>query len=566
MAEEFRDNNKIAAVTVIPGFSKAGNYSAQTGSFHVLMKLLTPSSIRHVTKIVSIFILFLAINLCIPGFISPLAAHTSRAVHYDIIYFQDKNLDTVLDFEEELEPILGPQVAKSLKIIGTKNGYGVVYERRGSALSASRLVVRHNAALESAGVEASAKAINSSKYLDLYNVSYGLGTNLKSLKQRYGTIYRYLGHDVGKDLLIEKTDFGNYVLIYRRLGDKKSTQHVASRHAKLLKRKGISTSITIEHNSEVVFGESSYLDKDSGRSFPKTLTAVKKSPKPLTTLARVQKISPKNKINKTPVRKTSTSSTSLERKVETYIKRLRRKKKIAGDERTAWLAYDLTTGRNIIDINIDRPLQAASMIKPFVALAFFLKEKEGKLIYGPRSRRKMEAMIQRSNNRATNWLMRHIGGPRTVERTLKKHYNDLFKSIKIVEYIPANGRTYRNKVAPREYGRFLEALWNKKLASGEEIRRLMALPNRDRLYHGTALPRGTLVFDKTGTTAHVCGDMGILAPKGRDGRRYPYILVGVIEKQKRAGNYGRWMTSRSNVIRNVSTLVYSSLKEKYGLL
>jgi len=504
--------------------------------------------------------MFLAVCLGAIWLLFPLQPAEARSSdHYDIVYFKDTNLEAALDFKEELETLLGPDIAKSLKIVGMKTGYGVVCDRGGTPLSSARLVVRHNSILEKAGMPPTAVVIDNRQYFDLYNVSYGLGVNFERLKRRYEKIYRYLGHDVAKDLFIEKTDHGNYVLVYRRLGDKESTLKVANRHAKLLKRKRISASIALEYNNEIVFGESSYLVmKDKKTSQTKAKTAI--------TSITVLNNPSKKKSNERLVSKRNEPSTRLEKKVEKYIKQLRRKNKIAMDERTAWLVCDLSTGRNIIDINIDEPLQAASMIKPFVALAFFLKEQEGKLIYGPKSRRHMEAMIQRSNNKATNWLMRHIGGPKSVERTLKKHYPKIFQSIKIVEYIPANGRTYCNKVAPREYGRFLEALWNKKLSSGQEIRRLMALPNRDRLYHGTPLPRGTMVIDKTGTTAHLCGDMGILAPKGRDGRRYPYILVGIIEKQKRAGNYGRWMASRSNVIRNVSSLVYRDLKKKYGLL
>jgi len=94
----------------------------------------------------------------------------------------------------------------------------------------------------------------------------------------------------------------------------------------------------------------------------------------------------------------------------------------------------------------------------------------------------------------------------------------------------------------------------------------MALPGRDRLYYGTPIPQGTLVYNKTGTTAKLCGDMGILAPKAKNGRRYPYIVVGIIEKEHKARNYGRWNMARSNVIRSISSLIYKEMKENYNLL
>ena len=53
------------------------------------------------------------------------------------------------------------------------------------------------------------------------------------------------------------------------------------------------------------------------------------------------------------------------------------------------MVYDLEKNKSVVDINADKEFQAASMIKPFVALAFFHQVKLGKLKYGPKSRRKM---------------------------------------------------------------------------------------------------------------------------------------------------------------------------------
>lgn len=177
----------------------------------------------------------------------------------------------------------------------------------------------------------------------------------------------------------------------------------------------------------------------------------------------------------------------------------------------------------------------------------------------------MAAMIQRSSNSATNWVMRQVGGPAAVQKLLKREYGPLFTRTEIVEYIPANGRTYRNRASLHDYLQFLTALWQGQLPRAKEIRRLMALPGRDRLYHGTIVPQGTLVYNKTGTTAHLCGDMGILAPRGKDGRRYPYAIIGVIEKASRPRNYGQWKMARGNVIRQVSNLVYKEMQARYDL-
>ena len=62
-----------------------------------------------------------------------------------------------------------------------------------------------------------------------------------------------------------------------------------------------------------------------------------------------------------------------------------------------------------------------------------------------------------------NWIMRYVGGPKAVERILEKHYPEVFKDTHVVEYIPANGRTYRNKASIHDYSRFLYALWKEKI-------------------------------------------------------------------------------------------------------
>jgi beta-lactamase class A len=76
-------------------------------------------------------------------------------------------------------------------------------------------------------------------------------------------------------------------------------------------------------------------------------------------------------------------------------------------------------------------------------------------------------------------------------------------------------------------------------------------------------PKGTEVYNKTGSTAHLCGDMGILNVKGPDGKRYPYTIIGIIEKQQPARNYTSWIRSRGDVIRNVSNIVYKGITKHH---
>ena len=260
------------------------------------------------------------------------------------------------------------------------------------------------------------------------------------------------------------------------------------------------------------------------------------------------------------------TGTTLEREIESYVKSLRQKGSIKRDERTAWLVYDLTSGTKMAGINENSSLQAASMIKPYLALAFFHQVRAGKLQYGSTSRRHMELMIQKSSNTSTNWVMRQTGGPAATQALLKRYYPSFSKQLYLVEYIPKGGRTYRNRSSAGDYARFLNAMWKETLPSSKEMKRLMGLPGRDRLYSSAKrVPSGTKVYNKTGSTAMCCGDMGILVARGSNGRAYPYVVIGIIESSSRNKSYGPWISSRGNVIREVSNLSYLAMKKRHSL-
>ncbi len=265
----------------------------------------------------------------------------------------------------------------------------------------------------------------------------------------------------------------------------------------------------------------------------------------------------------------------LEQKINGYIKMLRRRGIIAADEKTAWSVYDFNTRQKLVSINENSAYQSASMIKPFIALAYFYKHKHDKkhYPYSYRIRKKMEAMIRYSNNQATNFFIKRLSNkpksqrPREVEKILKRYAPGIFQHTRIREYIPRNGRTYRNRASARDYSRFLYALWHDALPYAHELKRLMSLRNSDRISVGVNnIPPVTRVYDKTGTTARLCGDMGIVEAVGRDENTYPYTFIGIIEKQRRARNYGQWARSRSNVIRSISGMVYDDMKQRYPLV
>jgi len=378
---------------------------------------------------------------------------------------------------------------------------------------------------------------------DRYDVSYLWHRDVDSVLDYRDRVARVLGPGVSKNLkVVARTRL--FGLIYDRRSSSARAGKLARAHTKLLQSRGLEAAAPVRsHNWR-------FIKDDRHRSTATTKTTVRAVPRSrMSSAERAREI-----------RDIGTA-------VENYIKRLRREGKITADERTGWSVFDFTTGEKLVTINEDVQFQAASLVKPFIAAAFFQKVKEGDLIYGPRSRRHMEKMIHHSNNASTNWVMRQMGGPQKVERILKQRYPKIFRDTRLVEFIPANGRSYRNKASVHDYSRFLYAVWKGKITGSHEIKRLMSMPGSDRIYTGArAIPKGTRVYNKTGSTARVCGDMGILSVKGPGGKRYPYTIIGIIEKQQRSENYTAWIRARSNVIRNVSNIVYKGIARHHNLL
>jgi len=381
-----------------------------------------------------------------------------------------------------------------------------------------------------------------------YDVSYVWSIDAAAVQEYREQVARILGPAVAKDLRVV-ADGGLHGVIYLRHGDSAGALRVARVHSRLLSKKGLDAAAPVLSKDWIMVAD----DRQKKKTRPQQ-ALVKSSEPPVADPPKPR-----------PPTQKSRRVRDLEAAVEAYIKDLRRKGRISKDERTGWSVYDFTTGEKLVTINEEIQFQAASLIKPFIAAAFFHRVKKKELIYGPRSRRHMERMIHYSNNPSTNWVMRQVGGPRAVQRILEQNYPGIFRATSIVEYIPAGGKTYRNKASARDYSRFLYALWKGKIVGAREIKRLMSLPGTDRIYTGAeSVPVGTRVLNKTGSTARLCADMGILSVQGPDGKRYPYTLIGIIEKQGKASNYSAWIRSRAEVIREVSDIVYQGIARRHG--
>ncbi len=190
--------------------------------------------------------------------------------------------------------------------------------------------------------------------------------------------------------------------------------------------------------------------------------------------------------------------TSLQTKVNAHVRAQRRSGRVSRDEKTSWSVYDFTTGAKLVAINEDVPRQAASMIKPFIAQAYFYRHvaSPSRYPYNSEVEQLMASMIRHSRNQATNELIARVSNkkwanrPKQEERILREQAPGIFQQVEVVEYIPKGGRTYRNKASAHDYSRFLYGTWNNRLPGAEHMKELMALPNADRIYQGTGkLPK-----------------------------------------------------------------------------
>ncbi len=373
-----------------------------------------------------------------------------------------------------------------------------------------------------------------------YDILYLRSGDLPGINAAKASVAHILGPDVARRLRVVRAD-GRYAVIYERRGDLGSAAAVARAHARMLAPHGLQAPVPVKAGGWAA----------APPAAPARPPAAKRPAAPAVRTAAAD----------------ADKDLPFEARIDKYLKDLRRTGGVKKDESTAWAIYDLADDTKLAGINEDVLLQSASLLKPFIALAYFHEVAQGRQQYTDAAKKHLEEMIRDSDNAAADWFMRLLGGPAGVQQLLSHNYGNILRDLLLVEYIPRNGHTYRNKASVRDYTAFLHALWNDKLPSSAEIKRVMNLPKRNRLYSGAhGMPQTTEVYDKTGTTCHLCGDMGILVALRKDGKRFPYIVIGLIQKTGAASRYFRWMRTRGDIIRHISGMAYAemALRHNFG--
>ena len=264
----------------------------------------------------------------------------------------------------------------------------------------------------------------------------------------------------------------------------------------------------------------------------------------------------------------STIDTPLEQNIDDFVKQFRRRGPLATTERTSFVVYDLSRNKKLVSINQDTPRMAASLIKNFVMLVYFHEVKYKRLTHTNTNRYHLRQMIKVSSNRSTNYFIKLVGGPSKANRILKANYS-YFEQTKIIEYIPLNGRTYRNKTSAQDLNKFYVQLWKKNLPFHEKMKYYLELPNGDYIYKKTRIPASAKVYNKTGTVYGLIGDSGIIVMRDPKGKLRPYVFTGLIEDRskpygRRRISFGAWVDQRASILRKISERAYGYIYNSYG--
>lgn len=222
-------------------------------------------------------------------------------------------------------------------------------------------------------------------------------------------------------------------------------------------------------------------------------------------------------------------------------------------------AIDLTTGETV-SVRGNRRYPMASTVKLAVAATYLSYVETGErsldeTIGGRSAASLMKAMLVHSDNRATDLLLRNLGGPNTVQKWLDWHkVEGLRVDRTIAELLRAKRDLYEelDSATPLAFATFLERLDKGELLrpwSRNHLLKLMAQCQTGRNRMKALLPAGT-VAHKTGTLSGYSSDVGyIWLPNGHR------VAIAI---------FARGGTDRPRAIAEAARAVYDGFRAVIG--
>ncbi|MDP3741859.1 MAG: serine hydrolase [Candidatus Micrarchaeota archaeon] len=251
----------------------------------------------------------------------------------------------------------------------------------------------------------------------------------------------------------------------------------------------------------------------------------------------------------------------VDRRVHERIAELRRQGTLSPNDKTSVLVYGLQSDKHFVRVNIDEQHMAASLIKPFVMLAAYHKISRGKRPYGT-FESDLNAMIVHSDNSATNRVMKFVGGPSACHKIIRKYG---FDKTRVSEYIPAGGRTYRNKTSARNLSALMWKLHNRNLINSRYSERMLEHLNHYATSRLASL-QGPLEIDElAGKTGFVGGLNGeatrVTYSTGSGARHYTFVAMVENTRMRHASPVKKqqWGKTTSGVIRSIFKAVHEQM-------
>ena len=281
-----------------------------------------------------------------------------------------------------------------------------------------------------------------------------------------------------------------------------------------------------------------------------------------------------SKFNSTPFNST------LEAGILQYMKEVYTKNKLKRKDKLSIVVQDLSAGELLVSLRSRKSVKSASTIKLPILQAYMIQRFKGKFEETSNHKKLIEEMIRFSSNSSTNKIIKLLGGTENIQRLLNK--TKFYKELRLLEMIPEDGRTYRNKISAEDLNQILMNIWFKRAigpqystqinkTAAHEMLNLLGLPGhpwlKDRIKAETCFSsnKSVKLWDKTGFVKGLNGNAGIVEIDTPHGRK-AYSLVMLMERQDYQtieGDAASWFEIVSLHMRRISEITFAYISNRY---